>query len=122
MTSGPHLARVILAVCSSVVLTSTVVGPLAYRAHTARIDSEIIARLGPAVVRHHVPNTTTTTQPESRPKPFNEIPPDSTIGSPTATTPPVVTTDPAQVLDTSVTREDPTTTTTTRSTLPSAPD
>lgn len=38
LTFGPHLARIILAVAASVVLTSTVVGPLAYGAHSARSD------------------------------------------------------------------------------------
>lgn len=88
-----HVTKLLVALCSSIVLTSTVVGPLAYGAHAARLERRIIETIHP----QPAPTTTTTstappatdpetTDPESegRPSPFgggSEDPDETTLPS-----------------------------------------
>lgn len=62
-----HVTKLLVALCSSIVLTSTVVGPLAYGAHAARLERRIIETIRP----QPAPTTTTT----------STVPPSTDAGS-----------------------------------------
>ena len=88
-----HVTKLLVALCSSIVLTSTVVGPLAYGAHAARLERRIIETIRPQPAATTTTTTTSppvtdpeTTDPESegRPSPFgggSEEPSESTVPS-----------------------------------------
>ncbi|MEI2638809.1 MAG: hypothetical protein V9F03_07420 [Microthrixaceae bacterium] len=56
----PHVIRIAVAAVASLVLTSTVVGPLAYGAHSARLERQIVRTIKSIPGADRTPETSTT--------------------------------------------------------------